>query len=256
MIAEGAYGTFEGAAADQVVFGAYQREGTWSPELVALLGRLVQTRGSFVDVGAHIGLVAIPVAERSGCACLAVEPEPGNFALLQRNIARHGLNARVHAIHGAAHYTAGRVCLALSRDNSGDHHVLASAPTDRATVEVPAARLDDWVAAHELPEPFVVKLDTQGAEVAVLRGAPHTLQRASHLVVEYWPAGLRRQGESAEALASLLQTMPFGAVLGPRFDGRLVTRAQVFESLAWIPDDGSDEGFFDVLLSREPTLPR
>jgi FkbM family methyltransferase len=256
MIADGAYGTFEGDATDRVVFGAYQREGSWSPELVALLVQLLGGGASFVDVGAHIGLVAIPVTERSDCRCLAIEPEPRNFALLERNIERHGLGEHITALHCAAHSAHASVRLALSRDNSGDHHLLPMGmASPRATIEVPARRLDDLLAAHPLPGPLVLKLDTQGAEAQVLRGAPRALANASHVLLEYWPAGLRRQGDDAEALATILRELPYGAVLGPDFDATLAPSARMLQSLAWIPTDGSDEGFFDLLLSREPTLP-
>ena len=41
--------------------------------------------GTFVDVGANIGMIFIPVLSRSGCAGLAVEASPINFSWLQNN---------------------------------------------------------------------------------------------------------------------------------------------------------------------------
>ena len=56
---DGEYGVFEGSIHDEVVHGHYRREGTWSPEIQALLANQLfpEGRGTFLDVGANIGLV-------------------------------------------------------------------------------------------------------------------------------------------------------------------------------------------------------
>lgn len=49
---------------------------------------------------------------------------------------------------------------------------------------VPVVRLDDWVAAHRLPLPDLLKLDLQGYELNALRGAPDCLSHARAIVME------------------------------------------------------------------------
>jgi FkbM family methyltransferase len=49
---------------------------------------------------------------------------------------------------------------------------------------VPVCTLDSLVARHELEPPFVIKLDVQGGELDVLRGAVHTLEDAVILTTE------------------------------------------------------------------------
>ena len=102
---DGEYGIFEGSIHDEVVHGHYRREGTWSPEIQALLADQLfpEGRGTFLDIGANIGLVSIPLAERRRVRCLAFEPEPRNFQWLERNIAsaRGGLSLH-HLQPGAA----------------------------------------------------------------------------------------------------------------------------------------------------------
>src|SRR3954453_21482666 len=91
VISDGSYGVFEGSNEDRVVMDEYRRLGTWAAELVALItDRLFAGRaGTFIDVGANIGLVSIPVLERTGSLGIAFEPEPRNFGFLTRNAARH-----------------------------------------------------------------------------------------------------------------------------------------------------------------------
>lgn len=259
LIAGGAYGEFEGAENDRVVFGTYRTSGTWSPQLVALIAQrlLGGGEGTLIDVGANIGLIAIATLERSGARCIAFEPAPDNYARLCRNVQRHGLLPRVEAHRLALDASTGEVELALCSGNSGDHRLAhGSVPDGWPRIRVPAARLDDVIAGRELRRRVVMKLDAQGAEVRVLQGAQQTLQQVDALIVEWWPAGLVRMGDSAAALYAALRAFPYAALLDQHAPPphTLQRSTQLFESMAWIPADGSDEGFFDLLLSKSPTL--
>jgi FkbM family methyltransferase len=257
-LANGAYGAFEGCATDRVVFGTYQQTGSWSPGLVALIAERLFAGGggTLLDVGANIGLVTIPVLERCQASCVAFEPEPTNHELLRRNLLRHGLAHRVETHALALDANAGEVGLLLSRDNSGDHRLCPQDDADQhERIQVRAARLDDVLAGHALEHPVVLKIDSQGAEVRVLAGAQQTLAQVDYLVVEYWPAGLLRMGDSAAALQQALTTFPYATLLrDERPPDPLQDTTALFARLAWIPTDGSDEGFFDLLLARDPEL--
>src|SRR5262249_29519345 len=151
-LASGAYGLFEGAADDRVVFGTYLATGTWSPQLVALIAQLLgASGGTLIDVGANIGLVAIAALAHGGARCIAFEPAPDNYALLRRNLRRHGLEARVEAHRVALDSESGEVELALSAGNSGDHRIVhGAAPADRSRIRVPSVRLDEVIDERSL----------------------------------------------------------------------------------------------------------
>jgi FkbM family methyltransferase len=262
VISDGSYGVFEGAREDRVVMDEYRRLGTWAPELVALVtDRLFAGRaGTFIDVGANIGLVSIPVLERTGSLGIAFEPEPRNFGFLRRNAARHDLADRLECHELACHSAAGRLHLALSPDNLGDHRLqpLAAGPagSTRQTIQVGTVRLDDVLRDRELPAPVVLKVDAQGSEVSVFRGALETLARADFVVSEYWPEGIVAHGDSAGTFADILRSFPFGAVLHVLPLPEPLHSAQyVFDQLSWIANDGTDPGFFDLLFSRHWQLP-
>lgn len=254
-IHDGDFGPFSGSERDEVVWGTYRRTGTWAPELVALLRRLLgRDGGTLIDVGANVGLVAIPVLAGSGARCIAVEPAPDNLKHLIRNLAAHGLAERAEVHPVALWDVPGQVPMELSPHNSGDNRL---APTGGAgeTVMVPAGPLDALLEGRPLAAPCVMKVDTQGAEARVLAGAAQTLKQVDYLIVEYWPAGLRRMGDDVKRLQAALSVFSHAVVLDQAQPPQaLAPLTEVLESLAWIPDDGSDEGFFDLLLGRGPEL--
>jgi FkbM family methyltransferase len=256
--ADGAYGVFEGAAEDHVVMDEYRRLGTWAPELVSLLTRLFAGGGgTLIDVGANIGLVSIPVVERSAALGIAFEPEPRNFGLLTSNVARHALTGRIECHELACHSAAGTLPLALSPDNLGDHRLQRGTPShDRRVIEVGTQRLDSVLRGRDLEQPVVMKVDVQGSEVGVFEGARETLARTDYLVTEYWPEGIVAHGDSAQTFADIMRSFEFGAVLHVLpLPEPLNTAHYVFEQLSWIANDGSDPGFFDLLFSRHMILP-
>jgi len=265
---DGDYGSFEGSIDDEVVHGHYLRHGSWSPGHQELLfGRLFpEGRGSFLDVGANIGLVSIPLAERRGVRCLAFEPEPRNFRLLRRNIEAHGLAARIEAFNLALYSEKTTLSFELSPTNSGDHRVRSAAPAEGASeaeaessrqlIQVPAERLDELVRAGELERPIVVKVDTQGCEVRVLRGAERLLESVDYLLCEYWPYGLWRMGDTPEALDEILRRFACGAVLmdqdAPEPLGPVDS---LFARLKPLVDNGGVAAFADVLVTPHPDYP-
>lgn len=264
VIADGEYGTFEGSAADQVVMAEYRTLGSWAKGMVSLVvDRLFGAGpGTFIDVGANLGLVVVPVVERTGSIGIAFEPEPRNFGYLTRNVARHGLGSRIECHAAACYSEPGSLRLSLSSDNLGDHRLQPGAADaqrielDRPEIEVAAVRLDDVLRGRELPHPIVVKLDAQGSEVRVLEGARETLARADYVISEYWFEGLIAHGDSPERFAAIMRDFQFGAVLHVLpLPEPLHSTAYVFDQLSWIKQDGSDPGFFDLLFSRHWHLP-
>jgi FkbM family methyltransferase len=261
VLCDGDYGVFEGSPDDQVVLREYATCGTWARGLVSLVvDRLFgEGPGTFIDIGANIGLVSVPVLERTGSIGIAFEPEPHNVALLERNLARHGLSSRCE-VHAAACYSRpGQLSLALSTTNLGDHRLQPEhgAPLARSVVSVPAVRLDDVLRNRDLPHPIVMKLDTQGSEVKVLEGAVETLARADHLISEFWPEGIVAQGDRASRFEALMREhFDFGAVLHVQpLPEPLNSSEHVFSQLDWIDQDGSDPGFFDLFFSKHWVLP-
>lgn len=117
------------------------------------LAEILRTRryahgGVMIDIGANIGTTAIPRlllgdVERA----YGVEPDPANYACLERTIAVNGLADRVIIDRVALGASDGEGDL-LVASRMGRHRLVSTASTKRATkratVRVPIMRLDTW----------------------------------------------------------------------------------------------------------------
>ncbi len=99
---------------------------------------------------------------------------------------------------------------------------------------VPIRRVDSVVAERSLPEPFMLKIDVDGAELMVLKGASETLSKTSVVVIETGYANLL---ERAQAIAAAGFEI-FDIVDISYYDGRFVQSDMVFVRKDVLRDNG------------------
>jgi FkbM family methyltransferase len=184
-------------------------EGIWEPFETELIRRLTRPGDLFVDCGANIGWYSV-VAGTLGATVVAFEPMPANAALARQNITRNDLGDRVTLHECGLGAEPKRATLELSAFNQGDHRVTAVPGGRKPTVEIQIVRLDDVLRdAHDDQRPDLLKLDTQGSEVAILNGgrrawAPRPGVGNPVIVLEFWPYGLQQCGASVAELNEML----------------------------------------------------
>jgi FkbM family methyltransferase len=162
------------------------------PETVAWVEEHVRPGDAFYDVGANVGAYALIAGRLVGPAGRVCAFEPGfaTYATLAANVLRNDLGAVVYALNIALSDTTGLAPLTYSSLRSGAAlHSFGdgSAPAgDAPTQMVAGFRLDELVARLGLPTPTQLKLDVDGSELAVLRGAGNLLadSRLRTLLVE------------------------------------------------------------------------
>lgn len=171
--------------------------------IVQLARALLPRDGVFVDVGANVGLHALAIARHvaDGGAVIAFEPHPSNHRLLVHNLEQNRLRHAVAENLGLADAPATLTGTACA---GGGNWSLAS--QGEYQFEVRLLRLDDYWRDHPLPRLDLMKIDVEGAEVRVLRGARQTIARFRPLIVfEVCPSWLSKLGTSvAELFAELV----------------------------------------------------
>ncbi|HEY3160374.1 MAG TPA: FkbM family methyltransferase, partial [Vicinamibacterales bacterium] len=127
-----------------------------------------------IDIGANVGTTSIPRALLGDFNCVyALEPDPGNYACLVRNIVDNGVRGVVLPDRVAIGDANGEMTLRTLR--SGTHHLVtrASDVGEHERVPVSCLTLDTWIARMgiDLSEVAFIKSDTQGWDARVLAGA-------------------------------------------------------------------------------------
>ena len=127
---------------------------------------------------------------------------------------------------------AGETYVYLNPTNSGDHRVFAS-PKRVAQGLVPQVTIDEAVAHCGLPN--FIKIDTQGYELACLRGAAATIQRSPRMEIlaEYYPLGIKAAGFEEQDFFDALASYGFDLFLMNRKTGPVpVDAVQIIALLA------------------------
>jgi len=163
------------------------RSGKYEPHLTAVFERYCTPGTTVVDVGANLGYYSLLAARLVGPSgrVIALEPNSENCRLLLSSMRRSGL-ANVQVLPVAADVETGWAYYSTHVGSNGglidDEDLLA-----RPGVVVPTFRLDDLVAGPagllKVAGPVgLLKMDVEGAEGRVVRGATRVIERDRPIV--------------------------------------------------------------------------
>lgn len=127
-----------------------------------------------LDLGANIGMYAVRVAKMVGDngRVIAVEPHPRNYSLLLRNLSQNML--RNVLPHNAAVSDHEGTSLLFLSGLSSLHSLMKQSQTQSLAVRTVTV---DKLVEESGTEVNLIKIDVEGAELLVLKGAKRTLQR-------------------------------------------------------------------------------
>jgi FkbM family methyltransferase len=174
-----------------------------------------------IDVGANIGETTLRFAKLIGKEgrVISFEPFPATFSKLQANISLNKDRTNITAVNKALGDHPAVLHMKTAAGNSGENRIDAIG----GNTPVDAVRLDDWLQEHPEIKPDFIKIDVEGFEMKVLRGADKTLRTlAPVLFMEVNPEFLSRAGDSADELMRYLSAHGYslsdaenGSVLHP-----------------------------------------
>jgi FkbM family methyltransferase len=217
------------------VIGLNILRGRYERDEIAFVQRMVKRGDTAIDVGAHIGFFTMQMAAMAGAEghVYAFEPLDSNASLLEASIEENGFGGRVVFQRAAVGASTGTATLTFPAEtlNSGGAYLLrdGTAPlTGNQTRQVPLVALDDVPIARPVR---LIKMDVEGAEPRVLRGAARLLREDRPAILsELHPVQLdRASGASAADFLAQVQSIGYRA---HRLDG-----AGVGAPLDRAPDD-------------------
>ncbi len=184
------------------------KRGIYEAELSDFLGAHIpfEAGDTFLDVGANIGWHSLLLARKHpDLQVFAFEPEPENSELLQHNIRINGLT-NVEVIPKAASIEEGEQEFYLYADkNAGRHSLLPI--NEGKVITVPLITLDHFISERGLSPKSIklLKIDVEGYELNVLRGAESLLGKVPVILLEFSPEYMRKGGIDPEELIRLLE---------------------------------------------------
>ncbi|HEY3901052.1 MAG TPA: FkbM family methyltransferase [Chthoniobacter sp.] len=181
------------------------------PDIAEIFLRVLREGDTVVDVGANVGFFTVLAAALVGPGgrVVSFEPDPSNFARLQANVQANGFT-HVTLINRPVSDHAGPVSFFLNSDDSGGSalwdpaqypgNVLTQANPRVLSLE--STTLDAELERLALPSVRLLKVDTEGAEHQVVRGARRLLANRGipFVVAELHPFGLEKLGTNQRAL--------------------------------------------------------
>jgi len=186
----------------------YYKYGVYYEDFLTefLLKRLaLKDKDLVLDIGASIGWFSLVLSTGARPRIYAFEPSPQTYRLLAENILLND-KGNVIPVNMAVDESGGRKPLFLYKDCNQGRHSLIKAPKHISSVEVASVSLDDFISRNALEGKAVklLKIDTEGGELRVLKGAERTLPRVANILSEFTPALVGRGGGAPAEYAEIL----------------------------------------------------
>lgn len=180
-------------------------DGEWEMWITRVFRELVRPGMTVVDIGANVGWYTLLAAQNVGPTgrVVAFEANPRLATLVRRSVDVNGFTATTAVEATAVADRCGDVTLHVLAEHHGSSTIEKDFLTfadPHETLTVPATTLDAYVEAHGL-QVDLVKIDAEGAEPLIVRGARETIAATPGIKVllEYAPANR----DAADFLAEL-----------------------------------------------------
>jgi FkbM family methyltransferase len=182
----------------------------WSRAEYRLFLEALRPGGVVLDIGANVGFHALFFGKQVAPdgKVYAFEPALQSFEALRQHVAMNGQTALVHPVHAAVGDRPGTLSF-VADGVQGSNHVAPAGAPPAATVTVPCVTVDGFCEERGI-HPTVMKIDTEGFELQVLRGARRTIRSAGAglvLFIELHPTFWQRAGYDRAELQSELDSL-------------------------------------------------
>ncbi|MDP4131064.1 MAG: FkbM family methyltransferase [Bacteroidota bacterium] len=147
-------------------------------EMMFLL-HLLRPADLFADVGANVGSYTILASSVAGAGSISFEPLPATFLHLKNNAAINNMESLVELYNCGVGNKKDKLRFTSGFDTM-NHVITGSSDSISGTVEVDVVRLDDILGERT---PALMKIDTEGFEMAVLQGAASVLKHSPLLAI-------------------------------------------------------------------------
>jgi FkbM family methyltransferase len=179
----------------------------------------------FCDVGANAGVYTVLASGAVGAQTVAFEPVPSTYKVLRDNIRVNDLDEKTTAhcaglgsVKGSLRFTSGLY----------SYNHVAEPGFEGDTVEVPVDTLDHALDGRV---PWAIKMDVEGFEYEVLKGAENTLSsKKLEVVLLEMSNHVQRYGSNENEIMLIMKEHGFGTYKYDPFKRNLIPLAEKNET--------------------------
>ena len=198
----------------RIMLDSFDRQVMYEPDTSTLLMSVLRDGDTFVDVGTHVGFFSSLAASLVGSEgrVVSFEPEARNFGQLNDHVALNGFT-NVDRVNAAVGSEEGQAEFWVNADNDGGHalwnvgkHGYNQLSRQRENRQVvPMTTLDSHFAKTGVRMPRLIKIDAEGCELSVLKGAKALLaHRVPYVVCEINHFALEQMGTNEAELRAFM----------------------------------------------------
>jgi len=193
--------------------------GCYEPLNTRLFKRILRPGGTVVDVGANIGYFSLLAAKLVGNAgkVIAVEAHPRNFEVLSAAVQRNGLKQVVPVNIGLSDENGSAQIIMADQNDFANRTASMVPQAGLSGPTVPVRRLDNCISGWNIDVIDLLKIDVDGFETKIVRGAAELLSsgHVRNVIIELDDHWLSASGSSAEELTALFQAAGFSIAQHP-----------------------------------------
>lgn len=189
-------------------------------EEMAFLLHLLREEDVFFDIGANVGSYTLLSSKVVGATTHSFEPSPSTFGHLENNIFLNRIQSKAFAFNEGIGGEKGSMKFSVNQDTI--NHIVLNEIEE--SIEVQINTLDQHTAEHKLV-PNLIKVDVEGFETEVIRGADSLLRNNDFkaMIIELNGSG-GRYGFDEDAIHRKVLELEFKAYHYQPFERKLMAR--------------------------------
>lgn len=188
---------------------------------ILLLRRLVQPNSVYFDVGANIGLMAIPILQDcETCQVVSFEPSPATLQFLRRTSESSCFNNRWTIVGKALSDQKGSLDFFIAEDNLSAYDGFQNTQRvgQMSTITVPVTTLDNEWKQMNKPRVSAIKIDVEGAELNVISGAISCIEtERPSILLEWTSLNLKAYGHLSNKIFDISRQIEYQIYSVPMF---------------------------------------
>jgi len=197
-------------------------EADYEPETFKFFRENLKQGDTVLDIGGHIGLFAVVTADIVGPQgkVFTFEPTPFTHRVLQQVVDLNGCSKIVEVRGEAVSSAVGTAVFFDTGNDVSNANSLVRTDRSKTEIEVPLTSVDAFVGEHDL---YVtcIKIDVEGAELDVLKGARNTfLSQRPAARLGLHPSFIVQNGNSLQEIWQVLSDYKLKVI----FEGKAVER--------------------------------